>query len=115
MLRVNFVVVALLLVGTAVVSDAELSEEAASMRALLLAPTGPTVKDFGAVGDGEADDTAAVEKAVMAGTARCIFPRAGIDWSVRSASTSTPPARYRSSAPARRRSLWPGPVRPFTL
>lgn len=75
MLRVNFVVVALLLVGTAVVSDAELSEEAASMRALLLAPTGPTVKDFGAVGDGEADDTAAVEKAVMAGAGALYFPK----------------------------------------
>ena len=75
MLRVSFVVSVLLLVGTVIVSGAELSERATPMRPLLSIPTGPTVKDFGAKGDGEADDTAAIEKAVKAGAGALYFPK----------------------------------------
>ncbi len=37
-------------------------------------PTGPSVRDFGAKGDGKTDDTAAIEAAVKAGTGAVYFP-----------------------------------------
>ncbi|HUT91016.1 MAG TPA: right-handed parallel beta-helix repeat-containing protein [Thermoguttaceae bacterium] len=38
-------------------------------------PAAPTVRDFGAVGDGQADDTAAIQKAVDSGVGDVRFPR----------------------------------------
>ncbi len=83
MARKNFPILILFFVATAAFA-AELSSRADSVNTmptgfaalpLLLSQESAGVKDFGAVGDGRADDTAAVEAAVKAGTGAVYFPK----------------------------------------
>ncbi|MCK4294401.1 MAG: right-handed parallel beta-helix repeat-containing protein, partial [Planctomycetes bacterium] len=75
MVRINWFVVVLLSVIAAVSSAASPATRTNSSISVSFAPTGPSVRDFGAIGDGKADDTAAIEAAVKAGTGVLYFPK----------------------------------------
>jgi len=64
MVRTHWLVVLAFFVST---SSASGALRAGRGDSAAIMPSGPTVRDFGAVGDGKADDTAAVEAAVKAG------------------------------------------------
>jgi hypothetical protein len=74
MARKNFPVLLLLFIATAA-SAAEPSYKSDSVNTALAGIAAGSVKVFGAVGDGKADDTAAVEAAVKAGTGAVYFPK----------------------------------------
>jgi len=62
------------LVLTTTVSAELRSASTDSSPILSIAPARPSVRDFGAKGDGKTDDTAAIEAAVKAGTGAVYFP-----------------------------------------
>src|SRR4030042_6412136 len=74
MVCVSFRAAALLLASAAVSFPAEPPEKAALVCVAPSASATRTVRDFGAVGDGKTDDTAAIEAAVKAGTGAVYFP-----------------------------------------
>jgi parallel beta-helix repeat protein len=65
-------VVSLLLITTVSAEPRSASTDSSPIPSI--APTGPSVRDFGAVGDGKTDDTAAIEAAVKAGTGAVYLP-----------------------------------------
>ncbi|MFB0554442.1 MAG: right-handed parallel beta-helix repeat-containing protein [Phycisphaerae bacterium] len=69
-----FLIAVLFFVATAIFA-AEPSKQPDSVNTLLSGVAAGSVKDFGAVGDGRVDDTAAVEAAVKAGTGAVYFPK----------------------------------------
>jgi len=65
-------VVSLLLITTVSAEPRSASTDSSPIPSI--APTGPSVRDFGAAGDGKTDDTAAIEAAVKAATGAVYFP-----------------------------------------
>ncbi len=74
MLRASFFTVVSLVLTTTV--SAQLQDVSKSSSPIAsIAPAGPSVRDFGAKGDGKADDTAAIEAAVKAAAGAVYFPK----------------------------------------
>ena len=74
MLRASFLTFLSMLLTTSSVS-AELRGASKDLAPIVsIVPAGPSVRDFGAKGDGEADDTAAIVAAVKAATGAVCFP-----------------------------------------
>jgi len=74
MLRASFFTVVSLVLTTTVSAQLRGVSKSSSPIASI-APAGPSVKDFGAKGDGKADDTAAIEAAVKAAAGAVYFPK----------------------------------------
>ena len=74
MLRKNLVVVSLFFLTTTAFANVP-SSRAASVSAALEAIVARSVKDYGAIGDGKTNDTAAIQAAVKAGAGLVYFPK----------------------------------------
>lgn len=73
-LRKNLLVVSLFFLTTTAFANVP-SSRAASVSAALEALVARSVKDYGAIGDSKADDTAAIEAAMKSGTGLVYFPK----------------------------------------
>src|SRR3990172_6942751 len=70
----SVVIMSLLITAPALLAEAiSTSKEPASTAPFAI--PGPSVRDFGAKGDGKADDTVAIEAAVKAGAGAAYFPK----------------------------------------